>query len=301
MKKAYGNILLILTAVIWGCAFVAQSVGMDYVGPFTYQATRSLLGGIVLIPVFLISDRAKKKAGTYRPMTKKDKKMLWLGGICCGLALCVAANLQQIGIMYTTVGKAGFITALYILIVPIFGLFLKKRVRPLIWVSVAIAVVGLYMLCISETFTVAKGDLYVFACAVVFAIHILVIDHFAPHVDGVKMSCIQFFVTAILSGIVMLICEEPSWAAIKGAGISILYAGILSCGVAYTLQIVAQKHTNPVVASLLLSLESVVAVLAGIILLQQMPTLNEAIGCVLMFVAIILAQLPERKKKALIQ
>ena len=223
--------------------------------------------------------------------------MLWTGGICCGLALCVAANLQQVGIMYTTVGKAGFITALYILIVPIFGLFFRKKVRPLLWVCVAIAVVGLYLLCMSETLTIAKGDLYVFACAIVFAIHILVIDHFAPHVDGVKMSCIQFFVTAVLSGILMLIYEEPNWADISAAWLSIGYAGVLSCGVAYTLQIVAQKHTQPVVASLLLSLESVVAVIAGIILLKEMPTLKEGIGCVLMFAAIILAQLPEKKNE----
>lgn len=297
MKKIYGNFLLLLTAVIWGSAFVAQSVGMEYVGPFTYQAARSLLGGIVLIPVILLNDRSKKRAGTYQPMTAKDKKVLLTGGICCGVALCIASNLQQIGIMYTTVGKAGFITALYILIVPILGLFMKKKVRPVIWISVAVAVVGLYMLCISETFTIAKGDLYVFACAIVFAIHILIIDHFAPHVDCVKMSCIQFFVVAILSGIVMFFFEKPSWDAIQSAGVTILYGGILSCGVAYTLQIVAQKYTNPVVASLLLSLESVVAVLAAILLLKELPTLNEAIGCVLMFAAIILAQFPEKKKK----
>ena len=297
MKRMYGNILLLLTAIIWGCAFVAQSVGMDHVGPFTYQAVRSLLGGIVLIPVFMVSDRIKKKQGTYKPMTKKDKKMLWIGGICCGAALCLAANLQQIGIMYTTVGKAGFVTAMYILIVPILGLFLRKKVRPLLWICVAVALVGLYLLCMSETFTIAKGDLYVFACAVVFAVHILIIDHFAPHVDGVKMSCIQFFVTGIISAVPMFIFEEPKLSDISAAWLSIAYAGVLSCGVAYTLQIVAQKHTQPVVASLLLSLESVVAVIAGIILLQEMPTPKEAIGCVLMFAAIILAQLPEKKKE----
>ncbi|MBR4079239.1 MAG: DMT family transporter [Christensenellaceae bacterium] len=297
MKRMYGNLLLLLTAIIWGCAFVAQSAGMDHVGPFTYQATRSLLGAIVLIPVFLMTDRQKKKQGTYKPMTSKDKKMLWLGGICCGLALCVAANLQQVGILYTTVGKAGFITALYILIVPIFGLFFRKKVRPLLWICVGIAVVGLYLLCMSETLTIAKGDLYVFACAIVFAVHILVIDHFAPHVDCVRMSCIQFLVTAVLSGVLMLIFEEPKWSDISAAWLSIGYAGIFSCGVAYTLQIVAQKHTQPVVASLLLSLESVVAVIAGIILLKEMPTVKEAIGCVLMFAAIILAQLPEKRKE----
>lgn len=295
MKKAYGNLLLLLTAIIWGSAFVAQSVGMEYVGPFTYQATRNLLGALVLIPVILLRDRAAKKAGTHHAMTAREKKTLLLGGVCCGLALFVAANLQQIGIQYTSVGKAGFITALYILLVPIFGLFLRKKVRPIIWISVAIAVVGMYMLCISETFTVAKGDLYVFISAIVFAVHILVIDYFAPHVDCVKMSCIQFFVTAVLSSIVMFFVEQPEWSAIYAAGGTILYGGCLSCGVAYTLQIVAQKYTNPVVASLLLSLESVVAVLAGILILGQLPSLNETIGCVLMFAAIILAQLPEKK------
>ena len=280
------SFLLLLTAIIWGSAFVAQSVGMEYVEPFTFTFTRSIIGGIVLIPVIVLL-RKTRSAGM------RITKYEWLGGICCGIALCAASNFQQIGMLHTTVGKAGFITALYVVIVPILGLFLKKRVPILIWLCVVLSVVGLYLLCMPKgAFTVAQGDVLVLICALLFSFHILIIDYFSPKGDGVVISCIQFFVCGILSGIIMLFVENPSFANIMDAKWSILYAGALSSGVAYTLQVVAQKNVNPTVASLILCLESVVAVLAGWIILGDKLTSRELTGCIFMFVAIVLAQLP---------
>ena len=212
------------------------------------------------------------------------------------MALFLASNLQQFGIKYTTVGKAGFITALYIILVPVLGLFMRKRVQGKVWVSVVLAVAGLYLLCITDGFSLGVGDLLVLLCALMFSVHILVIDYFSPRTDGVKMSCIQFFVCGILSGIAMLIFEKPSLDAILQAWMPILYAGVLSCGVAYTLQIVGQKDMDPTVAALILSLESVVSVLAGWVLLGESMSLRELSGCGLMFAAIILAQLPGSKE-----
>lgn len=290
--------MLFLTAFIWGVAFVAQSVGMNYIGPFTFSCVRSILGGIVLIPCIWFLDRLKMKeegVTEKRTMSEKEKKTLLIGGICCGIALCVASNLQQFGVKYTTVGKAGFITALYIVLVPIFGIFLKKKVGVKVWISVAISVVGLYLLCMTEKLSISKGDFLVLLCAIVFSIHILVIDHFSPLVDGVRMSCIQFWITGILSAIPMFLFEKLSLSAIFAAAVPLLYAGVMSSGVAYTLQIVAQKDADPTVASLILSLESVFSVLAGWVVLGQVMSMREICGCVLMFAAIILAQLPERK------
>ena len=297
------NLLLVLTALIWGCAFVAQSVGMDYVGPFTFNAARSILGGIALLPVIFVMRRQKKKAENL-PDTqkspaekKKERSTLILGGICCGAALAVASSLQQIGIMYTSAGKAGFITALYILIVPVLGIFLGRRAGKKVWAGVVLAVVGMYFLCISGGFSIAKGDFYVILCAVGFSVHILVIDYFSPRVDGVCMSCIQFFVSGILCGIPALIFEEPQLGDILNAWMPVLYAGVLSSGVGYTLQIVAQKKTDPTVASLLMSLESVFSVLAGWIILGERLSGREMFGCVLVFAAVILAQLPDKRAK----
>lgn len=321
MKKTQirNSFLLLLTATIWGTAFVAQSVGMDYVEPFTFTFARSIIGGIVLIPCIWFLRKLKEREnkavsdatataeietgaafGTGRPLITKTE---WVGGICCGLALCAASNFQQIGISYTTVGKAGFITALYVVIVPIMGLFFRKRASFLIWICVALSVVGLYLLCMTEgSLTLAYGDFLVLICAVLFSVHIMVIDYFSPKGDGVVMSCIQFFVCGILSGIVMLFTENPSFENMMAAKMPILYAGVLSSGVAYTLQIVGQKDMNPTVASLILCLESVVSALAGWLILGEALTTREFLGCVLMFAAIVLAQLPmpkktERKKK----
>ena len=297
--------LLFLTAVVWGVAFVAQSVGMDYVGPFTFNCIRCLIGAVVLVPCIWFLDGWKQRpdgascgresAGA--PSGASDgSHALLAGGICCGLALFVASNLQQIGIQYTTVGKAGFITALYIVMVPVFGIFLKKRAGIRVWVSVALAVAGLYLLCITDRLALGKGDILVLLCAVVFAVHILVVDHFSAKADGVRMSCIQFLVCGLLSGVCMLITEHPEMPLILQAWQPILYAGVFSCGVGYTLQIVGQKGTDPTVASLILSLESVVSVLAGWLLLGQRLSVRELGGCVLMFAAILLAQLPERRQ-----
>lgn len=289
-------ILLVLTALIWGMSFVAQSVGMNYIGPFTFNCIRSIMGGLVLIPCILFFDKQEK--GKAKREKKEDSKTLLIGGICCGLALCIASNLQQIGIKYTTVGKAGFITALYIVLVPIFGIFLRKKVSGRVWFSVAIAVVGLYLLCITDEFRIGKGDFFVLLCALVFTIHILVIDYFSPKVNGIKLSCIQFLVAGLLSGVPMLISEKPSFSTILAAWAPLLYAGIMSCGVGYTLQIVAQKDAEPTIASLILSLESVFSVLAGWIILGQTLAGKEIMGCVLMFAAIILAQLPTRNQES---
>ena len=286
------NILLVLTALIWGCAFVAQSVGMDYVGPFTFNMARFLIGAIVLLPVIWFMDR-QRKTGAEKGA---GQKTLIIGGICCGIALAVASTLQQWGILFTTVGKAGFITAMYIVIVPLLGIFIGKKVRPLIIGCVAIAVVGFYFLCMTESLRLGLGDFLVLLCAIAFSIHILVIDHFSPKVDGVKMSAIQFLTAAIISAVPTLLWEQPVVTEILQAWQPVLYAGVMSCGVAYTLQIIAQKNADPTVASLLLSLESVFSVLAGWVLLGQGLSLKEMFGCVLIFCAIILAQLPEKKK-----
>lgn len=219
--------LLFLTAVIWGVAFVAQSVGMDYVGAFTFNFTRCIIGGLVLIPCIMFLDWLKKREKKNSEPEKQDRKTLLTGGVCCGVALCVASNLQQFGIKYTTVGKAGFITAMYIVLVPLLGIFLKKTVGFKVWISVALAVAGLYLLCITEGFSIGWGDFLVLLCAFVFSIHIMVIDYFSPKVDGVKMSCIQFFVCGLLSGVGMLISETPDIHAILQAWMPILYAGLM--------------------------------------------------------------------------
>jgi drug/metabolite transporter (DMT)-like permease len=294
-KQVTNSILLVLTAFIWGAAFVAQSVGMNYVGPYTYNSVRFFIGGLVLIPVIFIF-RDKNKQNTYKNNNERKKDATLIGGIACGIVLAIASSLQQTGISYTTVGKAGFITTLYIIIVPIFGIFLKQKVKIIFWISVILAIIGMYFLSITENFTIEKGDFLIFLCAVFFSIHILVIDHFSPISNGIRMSCIQFFVCSALCGIPMILFEHPELSHIIDGKIPILYAGIMSCGVAYTLQIVAQKNVNPVFASLILSLESVFAALCGWILLGEALSVREITGCVFVFLAIIIAQLPEPNK-----
>lgn len=312
-KTSWKNpVMLFLTATIWGVAFVAQSVGMEYIGPFTFNFARCLLGGLVLIPCIFFLDKirgkedrviesgntGKKSAGIRGFLFGGgDGRTLLKGGICCGTALFVAGNLQQFGIQYTTVGKAGFITALYIVLVPLMGIFVGKAAGLRVWISVALAVAGLYLLCITGGFSIGKGDFLVLLCALAFTVHILVIDHFSPKTDGVRMSCIQFFVCGILSGIGMLLTENPQITSILQAWMPVLYAGVMSCGVAYTLQIVGQKGMDPTVASLIMSLESVVSVLAGWVLLGQKLSARELAGCALMFTAIVLAQLPGKQRR----
>lgn len=285
--------LLVLTAFIWGIAFVAQSVSMDYIGPFTFNCVRNLIGGLVLLPCIALLNRITPDATSQQlTATPEGKRTLLRGGLACGMILFAASNLQQIGIQYTTVGKAGFITALYIILVPIFSLFLKKKCGVNVWIGVFLALIGFYLLTMKGSFSLSSGDLLVLLGSVVFTLHILVIDYFSPRTDGVKMSCIQFFVCGILSGVMMLLTEEPHIPDILAAWQPVLYAGVLSCGVAYTLQIIGQRNFNPTIASLLLSLESVFSVLAGWLLLGEVLSAREIMGCVLIFAAILLAQIP---------
>lgn len=300
-KVMLGNFLLIITAFIWGSAFVAQSVGMEYIEPITFNGIRCIVGGIVLIVANLIFDSVKKKNGTYHKPEKKEKKELIKGGIICGIIIFFASTIQQIGISQTTVGKAGFISVLYILIVPFLGLLMKQKLPKMIWPCCAIAVAGLYLLCMNESFSISKGDFTVLISAAAYAIHILAIGYFAPKVDCVKLSCFQFLVCGVISVVFMLIFEKPNFDNILQAWLPIIYAGALSGGAGYTLQTVAQKWTKPSVASLLMSFESVFAVLAGAVILQQIPSVREAAGCVLMFISIILIQFSENKIKGAAQ
>lgn len=300
-RKMRNSMLLVLTAFIWGIAFVAQSKGGEEVGPYSFNCIRSIIGGIVLLPVIRLLDRlgiSKKK-----PVTYQERNLLIAGGICCGIALFIASTLQQLGIYYgAEVGKAGFLTACYILIVPLLALFFKKKCGWNIWVGVMVALVGLYLLCMQGSFVLKKPDVLLLLCAFFFSVQILLVDHFSPKVDGVRLSAIQFFTCGVIGSIPMFIMDMKhsfegftQWIpalSTWNAWLPILYAGGLSCGVAYTLQIVGQNGLNPTVASLIMSLESVFSVLAGWMLLGQKMSKRELIGCGLIFVAIVMAQIP---------
>lgn len=293
MKKSFiKNIIFpILAALIWGTAFVAQSVGAEHVPPFAFNAARGVVAVITLTVILLVWKAIKRRRGDNEKPTGGMKALI-LGGICCGTMLCIATNLQQMGLGDTDAGKASFITALYIVLVPILGLFLRRRASITTAISVAIAVVGLYLLCVSDSFTIQGSDIYVIICAFCFAIHILVIDHFAPMVDGIALSLAQFIVMTLESAVLMLIFETPSIEGIIAALGQVLYVGIFSSGVAYTLQILAQKDSDPTVVSLLLSLESVFGALAGAIILNEVMSGREYFGCALMLCAVMLAQIP---------
>ena len=313
--KVRNTIFLFLTAMIWGAAFVAQSVSMDYIGPFTFICLRSVIGGLFLIPVIIVIDSIRKKSqdeninaegletDLYKIKIEEKQRLSWKnkrlleGGIVCGIFLFLANCFQQTGIQYTTVGKAGFITTFYIIIVPLIGLFFKKYCGILTWIGVVIALAGLYFLCITQKLTIQRGDALVLCCSVLYAGQILAIDYYNSFVDGVKMSCIQFLTGGILGAVFMFIFENPDMAMILSAAGPILYTGIMSTGVGYTLQIVGQKGMNPTVAALILSLESVFSALSGYLFLHQILTTRELIGCALMFIAIVLAQLPDIRRK----
>ena len=285
-----GNLMLLLTAFIWGSAFVAQSTGMNYIGPFTFLAIRSFLGVIALLPV--IAFRASKQEKTVRQQNSRVK-ITWTGGFFCGIILGVASAFQQVGLGMTSAGKAGFITALYIVIVPIVSVFIGKKIHLSTWFYLLIALVGFYLLSVKEGFSIGKGDLLVLCCAFCYSIHILTIDYFLNQgADTVKMSCIQFLVSGVLGLILTVLFETPSLASVWDAKIPLLYAGVLSSGVAYTLQIVGQKYTEPTIATLLMSLESVFAALTGWIVLHEVLSGKELLGCLLVFLAVILAQIP---------
>lgn len=294
-SQAKGNLLLLITAVIWGAAFVAQSVGMEHVGAFTFLSLRSFIGAAVLVPVIFVMQKGKGKGDGER----ENKKTLIWGGVACGAALCSASAFQQLGIASdASAGDAGFITALYILIVPIIRMLFGKKIGIKTWLGVILALFGFYLLT-EKCGGFTLGCMLVLISAVLFAVHILVVDYFAVRADGVKLSCIQFFVVAVLSGIFMLALEKPSIDGILAAKTSILYAGVLSSGVGYTLQVIAQKYTKPTQASMIMSLESVFALIAGMIIQpdENPVKLIKITGCVLIFAAIVLAQLPERGEK----
>ena len=284
INQLRGSLLLLLTSMIWGAAFVAQSAGMDYIGPFTFNGLRMLMGAAVLLPFLL-----KRRTGAHT--NASERKMLLRGGILCGVALFVGSTLQQIGIVDTTAGKAGFITAMYVVLVPVMGVFVGHKQPWLVWLGVALSAVGMYFLCVHESLSLNRGDLMVLAGAVGFSFHILLIDRYSAHVDGVKLSCLQFFVAGVLGLVFMFLFETPQISQIFAAWLPLLYAGVFSCGVAYTLQILGQRDTDPTIASMILCLEAVFSVIFSWFLLGERLSAREIFGCVLIFAAILLAQL----------
>ena len=287
------NSCAVLAALIWGTGFVAQSVGAEHLQACTFNALRSLIAAGLL---GLLCLWRRRKA----PAPAGDGRKLLLGGVCCGAAMCLGANLQQLGIETVSAGKAGFLTALYIILVPILGVFLRRKAPWTVWLAVVVAVAGLYFLCVKENgFTaLAVGDIYLLLCALCYAVQILVIDHFGAQVDGVELSFVQMVTVTLLSALGMLAWETPTWQAVRLSLGPLLYAGIFSSGVGYTLQILAQKDSNPTVISLLLSLESVFATLSGALILGDRMSGREYLGCALMFAAVILAQIPAGRRKA---
>lgn len=302
-RKFLSNIALITAALVWGFAFVSQEQAAKYVGTFTVNALRSFVAVIALLP--LIFFMSKKSGVPVLCNTKSDLKLTLKAGVLCGVLLCIASNIQQFGIsLYpddaAISARSGFITALYVVLVPIFGLFFKKKVAFTVWIGAFVATIGLYLLCGSNGLSgIYLGDVIVFLCAVSFSFQILCVDHFIDRVDGVKLACIEFFVCGTLSLILMLVFERPDILSIVNSFKYILYLGLVSSGVGYTLQIIGQKYSdNPTVASILMSLESVFAALGGWLIMHKTLSIVELIGCLVMFVAIILAQLPVKQKKA---
>lgn len=321
-NRLKGNLMLLLTAMIWGTAFVVQKEGMNLLGPIAFNGIRTLIGGIVLIPVILFMSRKGNSQDTYdtdneltadeiAAAKKAENKLLLTGGLACGVAMLLAGNVQQIGIFYTTAGKAAFITPLYVVLVPLIGLvFLKRKIRPIIWCCVFAAIAGLYLLCIPANGGldgINKGDAITLVAALLFALHILVVDYFSPKVDPVKLSCLQFFVAGILSLFLIVPIDSalgfdlPTTETILGSWFHLAYTGVMSCGVAYTLQVVGQSYTDPTSASMIMSMESVFGVLAGMIFLGEMMAGREIIGCLIMFAAIITAQLPSKEERLAIK
>lgn len=291
-KNTKGNILLLITALIWGFAFVAQTSAMDSVRPFTFLGVRFAIGSIILVPVIFIDRRIKIKKGIDVSAEADNRKILLVGGVMCGLALFGGSFLQQLGIDNgADTGKAGFLTALYILIVPVFGLFLRKKVGVKIWLCVIAAMIGIYFLSVKEGFSIGKADLLLVGCAVVFSVQIMFVDYFAPKVNPIKLSAIQFAVVSLIGLVFGIIFEKPQLGDLLNAAGPILFAGVLSSGVGYTLQVVAQKYTTPAEASLIMSLESAFALLGGIIILHQRPQAREYIGMAIMFASIMISQI----------
>ena len=298
-RQLRGGAMLMLTALIWGTAFVAQSVGMDYLGPCAFTATRNFIGCVALLPVIALASRMRSGAQPEEAAPAPGKKALFGWGAACGLLLGGATLLQQAGMQTASAGKAGFLTALYIVIVPVLGIFLGRRPGLKVWMGVVLALVGAYLLSVKGGAGIASGDLLVIASAVVFSLHILVIDSVPAGEDGVRLSCVQFLVAGAFALVLALFLESFTWRDILSAWVPLLYTGVVSSGVGYTLQILGQRTVNPTVASLILSLESVFAALAGWAILGQALSLRELFGCALVFVAVILAQLPSKKGRAI--
>lgn len=310
-KGLLGNILLLLAAAIWGCAFVAQSVGNE-AGPLTFNGSRTMLGALVLLPFVFLGDLYQKKKGLYIKPTKESRKALLVAGVSSGVVLFLATTVQQIGLLYTSPGKSGFITAMYVVFVPVFGYVVKKNPSPMAWVGVALSVVGLFLLCIdlNDGFKLSVGDLISLPAAILFGIQIMIVDHFSVKVNGLKFSCLQFLTSGTIGLLVAFIFENPIKNPEYFLGlfepnvlVALLYAGVLSCGGAYTLQIIGQKYTKPFVASILMSFESVFAVIGefvgaalGFLVIDTPMGAKELLGCALMFTAIIISQLPSKKK-----
>ncbi|MBE7056182.1 MAG: DMT family transporter [Ruminococcaceae bacterium] len=292
-----GVIMLLLTAFVWGSSFVAQSVGMESIEAFTFNGIRTLMGALVLLPVVLIKDGIKVNGMNHegRAHHKALNKKTIIYGSVLGVFLCIASNFQQFAFNYSESGKIAFITALYMFFVPLLGLVFRKKVPVLTWICVAVGFVGLYFLCIdpNNLGTINLGDILTFICAIFFAVHILLVEKLAPDVDGVKLSCVQFFVSGSISCILMFIFESPNIGAISTAIVPLLYSGVMSCGFAYTFQIIGQKYTEATVASLLMCMESVFGVLCGALILHETLTGREIVGCVIMFVAIIVSQVAD--------
>ena len=298
-RQLRGGAMLMLTALIWGTAFVAQSVGMDYLGPCAFTAVRNFIGCVALLPVIGLASRLRSGAQPEEAAPAPGKKALFGWGAACGLLLGGATLLQQAGMQTASAGKAGFLTALYIVIVPVLGIFLGRRPGLKVWIGVVLALVGAYLLSVKGGAGIASGDLLVIASAVVFSLHILVIDSVPAGVDGVRLSCVQFLVAGAFALVLALFLESFTWRDILSAWVPLLYTGVVSSGVGYTLQILGQRTVNPTVASLILSLESVFAALAGWAILGQALSLRELFGCALVFVAVIFAQLPSKKGRAI--
>ncbi len=288
-KSLRSSLLLLLTAIIWGLAFVAQSKGMEFVGPLTFSFSRCVIGAVFLYILIKLFPKVFKRQEEY------SKSSTIIGGVICGVILAFAMGTQQIGIASTTVGKAGFITALYIVIVPIINMFFGYKTDTKIWICVLFALVGFYLMSIHGGFSIGYGDLMVLISAIIYSIHIIVITRYSPKSDGVVMSMIQFAVAGVLFFIAMVLFEDFRFKNVLSAALPILYAGILSTGIGYTLQIVAMKDIDPTIGSMILSLESVFALIGGIIILGETMTTRESIGAALVFIASFVAQLPSRK------
>ncbi|MBE6754456.1 MAG: DMT family transporter [Ruminococcaceae bacterium] len=289
-KNLRGSLILLLCALIWGCAFVAQDVGMNYVEPYTFTAARSFIGAAALLLFSTVKDAAARKRGV-QPPDKAAKKLQLKAGLCAGIALFVPAAMQQIGLVYTSPGKSGFITAMYIVVVPILGMFFGKKAGLNVWISVAIAIAGLYLLCMKGQLTIERGDAITLVSVVFWAVQIMTVDYFAPRVDCVKMTCMSFAVCGTLAAVMALLTETPTWPALVQCAIPLLYAGIMSSGVAFTLQAIGQRMTAPTVAAVMMSMESVFAALAGFVLFNERFNNRELMGCLLMLAAVILAQI----------